>query len=168
MTGLQARREATFQAWRESDWHDVATFLGPNAERFHTLWLKTRDNMVVGKASAVWTWCWPAFFLSFAWFFYRKQWAIGAVLLLLPVGLALIFDLPSGGLIGIGIVIAAQAKSFILQDAVSKIARIKAAGGGEAEMAQAGGVSITGGLLGGAAIALGLLAVVLSMGATVP
>jgi hypothetical protein len=150
----ETRRERSARIWRESEWEEVAAYLGPNAERFRSAWEKTREKLVVSGAGVAWSWCWPALIFGFAWFLYRKQWAIGTVLLLVPIGFALFFD-RTPGLLGVMIVIAAVAKSTVVQDAVRKIAQIKEAGGGATEIAAAGGVSPVGGIVGGILFAIG-------------
>lgn len=152
----ESNRRRLFRIWRESDWPEVATFLGPNAERFRSAYDKTRARMAAERPGVVWSWCWPALVFGFAWFLYRKQWAIGAILLLLPMAIGYFFDLPSGGTAAVAVAVAAMAKSLVVQDAVARIAKIKDIGGGEAEIARAGGVSAAGGLIGGAILALGV------------
>ncbi|WP_380787593.1 DUF2628 domain-containing protein [Sphingomonas sp. R86521] len=157
------RREATIAAWANSDWDDVARFIGPNAERFASAWEKARTKMTTAGGGLTFTWCWPALFFGFAWFLYRKQWAVGVVLIILPLVIGYFFSVSAGG--GAAIFIAMIAKSTIAQDAVTKIAKIRAAGGGNAEIAAAGGVSVMAGVLGGilllVELALGLIAAVM-------
>ena len=141
------RKEALIASWANSDWDDVARFIGPNAHRFASAWGNARDKMVKAGGGLVLTWCWPALFFGFAWFLYRKQWAVGAVLIILPLVVGYFFSVSAGG--GAAIFIAMIAKSTIAQDAVTKIAKIRAAGGGDAEIAAAGGVSVIAGVLGG-------------------
>jgi hypothetical protein len=65
----ESKRERIFRLWRESDWADVEAFLGPNAGRFRSAWEKTREKMTAERPEVAWTWCWPALFFGFAWFF---------------------------------------------------------------------------------------------------
>ena len=159
----ESNRERMFRIWRESDWADVATFLGPNAERFRSAWEKTHGKMAAGRPGVAWTWCWPALILGFAWFLYRKQWVLGAILLILPLAIGYFLDLPSGGSVGIAIVVAAMAKSLVVQDAVNRIDKIRRAGGGDADLVRAGGVSVAGGAVGGAILALAVAGVASSL-----
>ena len=162
MTGKAAeRRERTVAAWRRSEWEEVRLFLGSNAERFRPAWEGTREKMLAGRPAIAWSWCWPALVFGFAWFLYRKQWALAAVLLLLPLAIGYFIDTPGGATVGIGIAIAAMAKSIVVQAAVTKIDRIRAADGDEAAIARAGGVSVVGGIVGGVLIALFLAAAIL-------
>ena len=159
---IETRRERAVRLWRESDWAEVAAFLGPNAHRFEGAWAKTRDKMAERGAGIAWSWSWPALLFSFGWFFYRRQWAIGAVLLILPIALALLLERAPGTL-GAFIVIAVMGKSLVVQDAVNRIAKIKEKGGGMAKITAAGGVSIPGAILGGLILAIGAAGVLLIM-----
>jgi hypothetical protein len=87
---------------------------------------------------------------GFAWFLYRKMWAFGALLLILPVALFLMFETP-GGQIGLAVAMAMFAKSLYVQHALSRMDKARARG--DAAMLAAGGVSIPGALVGGFIIA---------------
>ncbi len=156
-----SKRQQAAEAWATTDWDDVARFLGPNADRFLAVWQRTREKLLAkGTGNAV-GWSWSAFVFSFAWFLYRKQWVAGIVLIAAPLTIVYLGASPGGG-IGVGIVMAIYAKSFLLQDAVLKIARIRSRGGGDAEVAAAGGVSRIGGLIGGIVWLLSAAAVIVS------
>ncbi|MGK6356362.1 hypothetical protein ACMGDH_14195 [Sphingomonas sp. DT-207] len=158
----ETRRERNARIWQESEWEEVAAYLGPNAQRFRPAWERTREKFLLSGTGVAWSWCWPALIFGFAWFLYRRQWAIGAVLLLVPLGFALFLD-RAPSLLGVMIVLAAMAKSVVVQDAVRKIAQIKETGGGMTEIAAAGGVSLAGGIVGGILFAIGAASVLVDI-----
>lgn len=145
MTG----KERNIAAWAQSSWDEVAAFIGPNAERFRSAYDKGREKGAKSGAGIALTWSWAGLVFSFAWFAYRKLWLMAAAAIILPLALG---ELNAGGgaLLGLVVAIATLSKSVYVQHAVTKIARIKAEGGGRAEIAAAGGVSMAGGIVGGA------------------
>lgn len=156
----ERRRDRTFRYWRESEWADVATYLGPNAAKFRPVWEKTRERFAAGKAGVAWSWSWPALLVSFAWFFYRRQWWIGLALLVTPVALSLMLDRPPTGTLGVALVIAAMGKWAVVIDAVERIGRQRDIGG---TVTPGGGVSRVGGLVGGIIYALALASALLGV-----
>ncbi len=130
---------------------DLKVFIGPNAEKFRSVRTKIR-----GKGNVL-GWCWPAFFFAFAWFFYRKMYVEGAGLLLLPIIYTLIF--PDSNLeFPFGLVLVTGAKYWYLRKATKKIEKIsQRTSSNETKRQQlqmAGGVSVAGGVIGGAIYAV--------------
>ncbi len=166
LTGKRAEGAAL---WANVDWRDMATFIGPNADRFHRVYEKARKQAIEKGSGFAQGWSWPALLFGFAWFFYRKLWAIGAVLLVLPIAIGYFFQ-SNGASIGVGVAMAMLAKTIYLQHAVSRIAKARAAGGGEAEIAAAGGASLLGGVIGGAIwlLVIALLAFAIASGVEPP
>jgi predicted acyltransferase len=160
-----AERKAQIQAmWADISWDDVAAYIGPNANGFKTVWEKQRATALGGRGGIAWSMCWPALFLSVAWFFYRKQWLMAAILIILPAIMLAVLPIPPGAFGGIGIAIAMMAKSLYLQDALPRIAKLKAAGSGDHDaLAAAGGVSLPAGIIAGVAIALATVAAIASV-----
>lgn len=156
---LTGKRAEAAAMWAASGWADVAGFIGPNAHRFERVWAKLRGQSLEKGAGFAQSWCWPALLFGFAWFFYRKMWAVGAVLMVLPIVLGY-FVSSNGAAIGLAAASAGLAKSVYIQHATSRIAKIRSAGGGEADIAAAGGVSLAGGIIGGVLLALALAGVV--------
>jgi len=160
MTTIEERKSRTLAIWSETTWEEVAAYIGPNADKFRSTWEKQRNFALAQSSGKIaWSFCWPAFLLSFAWFFYRKQWFIGAMLIVVPVVLS--YFTSAGGSVGVGLVLACMAKSAYLQDAMPKIAKVKEklppGDSLMAALAAAGGVSRPAGIIGG--ICFGLLAV---------
>lgn len=155
-------RERAVAAWADSDWAEVAAYLGPNAERFRPAYERGREKALERGVGNVFGWSWPALVFGFAWFLYRKQWAIGAVLIVLPLLIAYFVDI-GGGLGGVAIVMAMFAKSFVVQDAVTRIAKLKTAGASMPDIAAAGGVSVPGGIIGGMLWLVALVGAVLTL-----
>jgi hypothetical protein len=161
------RTEQLRAIWAETPWDDVATFIGPNPDKFRATWDKQRE-MILSKGSGIaWSFCWPFLFLSFVWFFYRKQWLMGVVLIVVPLIFAFFLPSVTGAFGGIGIALAAMAKSAYLQDAMAKIAKIRVSiqddAGRQTALAAAGGVSWPAALISGGVLAASLAAVVLTM-----
>lgn len=149
-----ADRKAQIQAmWSDIAWEDVAAYIGPNANRFQGVWEKQRAFALAGRGGIAWSMCWPALFLSVAWFFYRKQWLLGAIMIILPAIMVAFLPIPAGAFGGVGIAISMMAKSLYLQDAIPRIARLKAAVLDDREaLALAGGVSLPAGIISGLVI----------------
>ena len=141
MAGITERKARLRELWSDTSWEDAAAFIGPNAGRFRKAWEKQRMLMLDKGGGIAWSFCWPALLLSFVWFFYRKQWFAGAVILILPPVLAYLLPGSAGSFVGIDVALAMMAKSVYMHDVVSKIAKVKAAGGDSAAIAAAGGIS---------------------------
>ena len=151
--------------WSAVEWPDVATFIGPNAERFKKVFEKMRADALNRRTAIAWSFSWPALFFSFAWFFARKQWLMGGLLLGLPILAS--FFLPAASFGGIGIFIAANAKWAYLQTSVPKIAKIVQANPPgatrDAALAAVGGISKAGAIVGGIVLLAALAAFIMSI-----
>jgi hypothetical protein len=126
---------------------DLATFFGPRAD----VYLNTYDKMRAAKDTKRWavrTWNWPVFLGSFTWFFYRKMYGVGAILVLLPMASAYLLG-TTGGIVSV--FFAMGAKSWYVNAGLARIAKADAqglTGAARADYLQrAGGVSLTAGLL---------------------
>lgn len=159
LTGKRAEAAALWAV----GWDEVSAFIGPNAERFRGAWDKVRPKALKSGSAVAFAMCWPALLFGFAWFLYRRMWLAGALLLALPFVLGLFLDVGTGAA-GATVAIAAMAKSLYLQHAVTKIAAVRAAGGGEDAIRAAGGVSKVGGIVGGVLWAVVLTAAFLTLG----
>jgi len=146
------QRARTTRLWEAASWDELALFIGPNADRFRGAFEGTRPKMLAGRGGVSFGFCWPALLFSFAWFFYRKMWAAGLALLVIPPALGFFID-SRGGALGVMIAISLFAKSLYVQHAVWKIGAIREKGGGGEAIAAAGGVSIAGGAVGGLILA---------------
>jgi hypothetical protein len=166
MATRQERREKQRAVWAETPWEDVAAYIGPNAGQFRKVWEKQRQVMLEKGYGNTWSFSWPALVLSYVWFLYRKQWAVGAVLVGLPIIIGLLFPNALGGFGGVGIVIAMLAKGLYLQVAVPKIAKMRALAPDDAArhavLAAAGGVSWPAAIVSGVFFAATVAAVIIS------
>jgi hypothetical protein len=126
MNDRKNRREQLTMIWIDTSWEDIATYIGPNAAGFRSAWEKQRQKYLNQEFRIARTFSWPAFFLLYVWFFYRRQWVVASILLTLPIVAVLVFPAASGGLAGISVVAACMAKSVYLQDSIPKIAKIRA------------------------------------------
>ncbi|MGE5506787.1 MAG: DUF2628 domain-containing protein [Actinomycetota bacterium] len=141
---------------------DLRAYFGPNADRFIALYEKMRGREPAKRFGAR-SWNWPAFFLTFVWFFYRRQWVYGIGVIVLNLVLAFVAGSAAGAIVGgmCGIL----ANTLYVQKAMMAVAAADQAGlAGEARVAQlqaAGGVSkLAGGIAGFVLAALMALAVI--------
>jgi Protein of unknown function (DUF2628) len=125
---------------------ELATFFGPNAD----LYVDTYDKMRSEGKTFTRTWCWPVFFGSFVWFFYRKMYGAAAVVIFVPMLLKYLV----GGM-GVGSIVffAMSAKCWYVSAAMARIAKADRLGLKGSErmgyLQRAGGVSLTAGVLAG-------------------
>ena len=147
-----ANRQKQLSKYTDTGWDEVATFIGENAHRFEATWTRLHDAALEGKFASARSWCWPAFFFSFAWYFYRKQWAAGIALLMLPIIMGFVLPASHGAAIGISVAIGMLSKQLYIGQAVNQIDKIKArhAPGPERDnaIAAAGGFSVPAGVIG--------------------
>lgn len=164
---FEGHKARSIAAWSQTDWADIATFIGPNAARFEANWAKTREKIVEKGNGVTFGFCWPALFFSFAWFFARKQWATGGVLLVLPIVLAMLLDTHGSGGLGALIVIAMIAKSMYLQAVVPKvhdiIGALPAGTARDDALRAAGGISMPGAVVGGIILAFALTMIIMTI-----
>ena len=136
---------------------DLAEFFGQDGEAYLATYEKMRAS--TRRQHSVFAWSWPAFLVSFAWFFYRKQYVLGALIVLLPLVLGYLLG-GSGGS-SAAIVIAVLAKPSYVRAALERIVKadaLKLEGAERADyLRRAGGVSPAAG--GFAAIVLAGLVV---------
>jgi hypothetical protein len=128
---------------------ELATFFGPNAH----VYIDMYDKMRAGDGSwACRSWSWPIFFGSFSWFFYRKMYGAGAVMLFVPMILS--YLLGSTGA-GASIFFAMVAKGLYDDAALARITKADQMGLQGADrhdyLQCAGGVSLAAGVLAGLA-----------------
>jgi uncharacterized protein DUF2628 len=95
---------------------DLAAFVGPHAEAY----LRVYDKMRESSKNWVMSWSWPGFLAPIVWLFYRKLYLLGALCLVIPVTVALVFDLSAGS--GIAVVIAVSAKAWYVAAGLRRIA----------------------------------------------
>jgi hypothetical protein len=128
---------------------DLSTFFGPNAETFLATYEQMR-TATGAKRTNPRSWSWPVFLGSFTWFFYRKMYALGAMLIFMPILFSYLF----GSAAGAGwILFAAWAKGWYVTMALDRVYKADQLGLTGEERAdylrRAGGVSLTAGLFAG-------------------
>ena len=64
--------------------NELRTFFGPRPEVFLSVYEKMREGSEKGRVFPL-TWSWIVFVTVFPWFFYRKMYAAGAMLIVLPI-----------------------------------------------------------------------------------
>jgi hypothetical protein len=110
------------------------------------------------------TWCWPVFFGSFTWFFYRKMYAYGAMLIFLPLVFGYLFGSVGGST---SLLFAVWAKGWYVKYALERITKADKLGLTGTErtdyLQRAGGVSLTAGIFAGLIYAFILVVVVLAI-----
>lgn len=147
---------------RRSDWKEIATFIGPNAETFRSTWNRMGERAEDGRSTWVWGYCWPALILGFAWYFYRKLWGAGLFILVVPIVAGVISG--SGILsFAVMIAIAMYARSYYISHALRRIEEVRSHGGSSRALAEAGGISVAGGIVGGILFAASAAATLASL-----
>jgi hypothetical protein len=129
---------------------DLATFFGPRADVFLDTYEKMRSASSGGRRRSPRTWNWPVFFGSFTWFFYRKMYASGAMIIIMPIVLGYLFGSAGSAL---PILVAMWAKGWYVSSALRRIDKADKLGliGSERidYLQQAGGVSLPAGIFAG-------------------
>ena len=150
---LTAAKERQLAIFRDPDQgrirNDLRTFFGPRADKFLALYERMRAGAETGRISPM-TWSWIVFFTTFPWFFYRKMYAWGATLIVVPIALALLFPSMSGaGMVAF----AAIAKTTYVNSALGRLRKADELGltGPERDdyLRRAGGVSPIAAVLSG-------------------
>jgi hypothetical protein len=128
---------------------DLATFFGPRADVFFDTYEKMRSETGARRRSPK-TWSWPVFLGSFTWFFYRKMYVYGAMMIILPIVLGYLFGSAGGAL---PILFAMWAKGWYVTHALERIVKADKLGLAGAErtdyLQRAGGVSLPAGIFAG-------------------
>lgn len=141
---------------------DLFAFFGPDPETYLEVYDEMRRRN--GKTALV-TWSWPVSFVTFVWFFYRKQYIWGAAVILLPVIASLLFGFAGAG--GMAIVFACSAKSLYVRTALRRILKADDLGLAGDErvdyLRRAGGVSVVAAVFAGLLLALFYAAMIYSI-----
>jgi hypothetical protein len=147
-TGVRADdyRALFRRAHQDQIQQDLGAFFGPRAEKYLAVYEKMRSrNMTYAPFTANWT----VFFTSFPWFFYRRMYLAGSLIIFLPLLAAYLFG--SAGNIGIGVVLAVLANSQYVLSGMRRMLKADALGlaGEERQeyLRRAGGVSVVAGVL---------------------
>ena len=128
---------------------DLRLALGPNGEPYLALWR---------RAGRAWlglygSWCWWGFLTPLPWLFYRKLWAVGSLLLLLPILSEAVLETGAKAGFGLMALVGALGMPLVIERCQRKVRRVQAMGlpAGEAieQLRQAGGVSLAGAVFGG-------------------
>ena len=128
---------------------DLSEFFGPRAEIYLAMYDKVREAPAA-KRTVIRSWSWPVFFGAFTWFFYRKMYAYGALLVIAPVILGYLFGgtqcRDRNSVRDVGEVLVRQLRP----EPISKADKLGLTGTERAEYLQkAGGVSLTAGIFAG-------------------
>lgn len=125
-------------------------FVGRNPSPF----AKTYAKMRATGRRFVFSWSWPAFFFTYAWYFYRKLWFAGLAFMVMPFMIATVA--PAAGpavLVSVPVMAAIFAKNFYLNRAFLVILRLEGQSTNPSdwarELPRIGGVSMVGLILGG-------------------
>jgi hypothetical protein len=138
---------------------DLRTFFGPRADKYLAIYEKMR----IGNKSYAPGWNWVVFFTAFPWFFYRKMYIFGSLLIFLPALASYLFGFTgSAGLAG---ALAVSANSQYVQSGMRRLQKADELGLiGESRqeyLRRAGGVSILAGTLTGILFALLVAALII-------
>jgi hypothetical protein len=141
---------------------DLTTFFGLRAEVFLDTYEKMRSG-TGARRTAPKSWSWPVFLGSFTWFFYRKMYAYGAMIIILPIILGYLFGSAGSAL---PILFAVWAKGWYVTYALNRIIKADTLGliGAERSdyLQRAGGVSLPAGIFAGLLYAALLALVILA------
>jgi hypothetical protein len=128
---------------------DLETFFGPNADAFLATYEKMRMS-TGARRSMPRSWNWPVLLGSFTWFFYRKMYAYGAMLIFLLMLFGYLFG--SAGWVT-WILFASWANGWYVDQAVERVFKADQLGLAGAEridyLRRAGGVSLPAGIFAG-------------------
>jgi hypothetical protein len=142
---------------------DLETFFGPGAATYLAVYEKMRAAEPKRRGS-VRTWSWPVFLGGFTWFFYRKLYTYGAIVIFLPLIFGYLFGRVGGSTF---ILFAVEAKSWYVNHALDRIAKADALGLTGPERAdylqRAGGVSLAAGIFAGLIYGLGVAFVIFAI-----
>ena len=147
---------------------ELATFFGPHADVYLAVYEKMRAAEPA-KRMVVRAWSWPVFLGSFTWFFYRKMYAYGAIVILLPLAVGYLFGSAGGG---VWLILAIWAKAWYVNAALARITKADQLGLAGAErsdyLRRAGGVSMVAGIFAGAVFVLFLVLAVANSAGYLP
>ena len=133
------------EALREDD---LRLYLGPNPRPYVAYWERARRS----GHPFVWGWNWWGLLFPIPWLFYRKIWAVGAAVVMLPVLLDAMLGFGSEAGIILATLIAAGGKALVIERAERKSQAIDALGlltqDSIARLRRAGGVSRPGAVIG--------------------
>src|SRR3569832_264167 len=116
------------------------------------------------RRSSARTWSWPVFLGSFTWFFYRKMYGYGAIVIFLPLIFGYLFGSVGGGAF---VIFAMSAKNWYVNLARGRIQKADELGLAGPErtdyLERAGGVSMAAGIFAGLIYGLALLFLALAL-----
>jgi hypothetical protein len=141
---------------------DLATFFGLRSDHYLQVYEKMRANKDSGGFAG--SWSWAAFIGAFAWFFYRKMYLAGSIIIILPIVFITLFpSSSSAGNFGVWIGLTMTAKSLYVHTGLGRLLKADELGLSGRERAEylekAGGVSLVAGIATGIlyAAAVGLV-----------
>ncbi len=157
MPSIKEKVEINKALWRDTSWDELATFIGPNAEKYRAFYDKTKQNMIdKGNPGFQFNWHWPALIpiLGIPWAAARKDWGFVAILAAAIVAVNILaFFMPNASFGFMFFLAPAMAKQTYVQNAMAKIGKIKAAqpeGSARTEaIKSAGGLNMTYGFVAG-------------------
>ncbi|MEO0500594.1 MAG: DUF2628 domain-containing protein [Pseudomonadota bacterium] len=160
MFGTNEKQQALLADIASVSWDEMAAFIGPGARFFEGPFSRMKAGAMEGKIPFWVGFSWAALFFTFAWFWYRKMWLIGAAFLLTPIAFALLLPDVNGVTTGIAGAAAATGKRTYLTLGVQRIvAEREGRDLKNGFLYPSGGVSIPGALLGGFVFGLAIWAV---------
>jgi len=83
--------------------------------------LRVYDKMRERSRNWVMSWSWPGFFMPIVWLFYRKLYLYDALCIVIPLAIALVFDLSAGS--GIAVAIALSAKAWYVSAGLQRLGK---------------------------------------------
>ena len=127
---------------------DLRLCLGSNATPYVHYWERARAS----SSPLVWSWNWWGLLFPVPWLFYRKLWAIGAALILLPMLLDAVLGSGSKAGMALAALIGACGMPLVVERAERKVRAVEVLGLVSQQsierLRRSGGVSLPGAVLG--------------------
>jgi hypothetical protein len=151
---------ALFQRADQDRIHDdLRAYFGPRADKYLAIYEKMRTS----NKSYVTSWNWVVFFTTFPWYFYRKMYVTGSLLIFLPALASYLLGI--AGNAGLGAALAISANSQYVLSGLRRLQKADALGligqRRQEYLRRAGGVSIVAGVCAGVMLALAASAAIL-------
>ncbi len=128
---------------------DLREYFGPNADKYLEFYEKMRTGKETGMRN------WIVCFTTFPWYFYRKMYITGSLLIFLPVLLNYLFGFTGNA--GIAVALCMTANRQYVFSGISRLKKADALGLKNQErreyLRRAGGVSVVAGVLAGMSFA---------------
>jgi len=143
---LDKHRELFRRADQDQVLRDLSVFFGPRADKYLAIYEKMRAR---DAPWARWNFNVPVFFCGFPWFFYRRMYLVGSLVIFLPILAGYLFGFQGNA--GIAVGLAVSANNLYVLSGMKRLHKADELGlsGEERQeyLRRAGGVSVVAGVL---------------------